>query len=84
MVRRVEELEGKGQAAYSEGITDTIRVLQLFTQESVGGSINSLLLAERCRYQGEGRGKQMVVRVQRRVRMGKRNELGSPYILSPS
>ena len=36
-VRRVEELEGQGQAAYSEGITDTVRVLQLFTQESVEG-----------------------------------------------
>ena len=29
------------------------------------------------------RGKRIGVRVQRRVRMGKKDEVGSPYILSP-
>ena len=31
----------------------------------------------------EGRGKQVEMRIQRRVRMGKKDEVGSPYILSP-
>ena len=31
----------------------------------------------------EGRGKQVEMRVQRRVRMGKKDKLGLPYILSP-
>ena len=30
------------------------------------------------------RGKQVAMRVQRRVRMGKKDEVGLPYILSPS
>ena len=32
----------------------------------------------------EERDRQVGMRIQRRVRMGKKDELGSPYILSPS
>ena len=42
------------------------------------------VLAEGGFTRGRGRGKQVEIRVQRRVRMGKKDELGLPYILSPS
>ena len=45
-MRRIEELEGKGQAAYSEGITDTIKVYSLVIHTGrVERPINLLVLA---------------------------------------
>ena len=41
-MRRIEELEGKGQAAYSEGITDTVRVCSLVVHTRVWGVSNKL------------------------------------------
>ena len=78
------ELEGKGHCANSEGITDTASVvIQLL--KIIGGSEFAYFIA-RGKVQGvvEVGGKQVVVRVQRRVRMGIKDELGLPYILSSS
>ena len=38
----MEELEGNGQAAYSEGITDTIQVFPLIIHSRVCGTSNKL------------------------------------------
>ena len=52
-------------------------------QEVRGFSLLCVLAGERV--QGiDDRGKQVEMRVQRRVRMGKKDEVGSPYILSSS
>ena len=40
----MEELEGKGQAAYSEGITDTISVFQYFRSGKLEGNVPCLLV----------------------------------------
>ena len=76
-------MEGKGQAAYSEGITDTVwGVFSRFSQSFVK-RVNSLTGILGSGRDTGGRGKQVVVGVWRRVRMGKKDEVGSPYILSP-
>ena len=41
-MRRIEELEGKGQAAYSEGITDTKGVFSLVIHTGVCRASNKL------------------------------------------
>ena len=41
-MRRIEELEGKGQAAYSEGITDTIQRGSLVIHTKAGRASNKL------------------------------------------
>ena len=41
-MRRVEELEGKGQAAYSEGITDTYKCFLLVIHTRAGRAFNKL------------------------------------------
>ena len=51
----MEELEGKGQAAYSEGITDTYSLVSSFGQE---GSKQGGTLLVYCRWEDtRGRGK---------------------------
>ena len=80
-------MEGKGQAAYSEGITDTISSASVYLGQwcpSMRLLAYFVLLAEGRLQEVGGRGKQVEMRVQRRVRMGKKDEVGSPYILSPS
>ena len=37
-MRRAEELDGKGQAAYSEGMTDTYVVVSVFILDDEGES----------------------------------------------
>ena len=61
-------------------------MFQLFSPIVQECKVFSLLcvLAEGKLQVVEGRGKQVEMRVQRRVRMGKKDEVGSPYILSPS
>ena len=78
----MEELEGKGQAAYSEGITDT--VFNVVNEIDKVTRVNSLTCIFGDERGTRGRGKWVEVRVQRRVRMGKKDKVGLPYILSPS
>ena len=59
------------------------QLLRPVEQASKGFSLLCVLAEGRLQEVG-GRGKQVAMRVQRRVRMGKKDEVGSPYILSPS
>ena len=42
-MRRTEELEGKGQAAYSEGMTDTVQA-SLESRQHLRGGVSCLLV----------------------------------------
>ena len=79
---RLGELEGKGHCAKSEGITDTFNVVLIPEMNPLRYKLAYFIARDRGYRRGRVGMKQVVVRVQRRVRMGVKDELGPLYILS--
>ena len=77
-------MEGKGQAAYSEGMTDTYSKHFLESSHTERGKLLTCFISRGVQGREDERLRVVFVRVQRRVRMGKKDKVGLPYIPSPS